>query len=209
MHESKQNDLTMSKLKALDKYLDVLCGEIGHASRHPNLEGYIKGLLLVQGRKSVEPMAAALEPLSTRSCHQKLHHFVADSAWSDENLLDQAWQWVDSRIADREPRYWLVDDTGMPKKGAHSVGVSHQYCGQVGKTTNCQVAVSVSLASEQASIPVAWQLYMPKCWTEDPQRCAVVGVPEEIEFATKGQIVLPHLGRVDEARQFAISAEDL
>jgi SRSO17 transposase len=106
-------------------------------------------------------MAAALDPVNTRSQHQALHHFVADSPWSDQKILNKAWQWVDAHIPAEEQRYLIVDDTGIPKKGTHSVGVSHQYCVQLGNQANCQVAVSVSLASEKASVPVAWRLYLP------------------------------------------------
>ena len=127
-------------------------------------------------------MAVALDSVNTRS-----------SPWSDQRILDKAWQWVDSKIPATEQRYWLVEDTGMPKKGKHSVGVSHQYCGQLGKTCNCQVAVSVSLASKAASIPVAWQLYLPKTWIEDHDRCAAVGVPQEMTFNSKTEIALKQL----------------
>lgn len=183
----------MSPLGMLENYLTQLCNSLGHVNRHKNFCDYVKGLLLVEGRKSVEPMAAALDPMNTRSRHQALHHFVADSPWSDRKILDEAWKWVDSTLDESKQRYWLIDDTGIPKKGSHSVGVSHQYCGQMGKTTNCQVAVSVSLATKNASIPVAWRLYLPKSWSEDQERCRAVGVPEEIEFATKGQIALEQL----------------
>ena len=188
----------MSKLSALENYLTELCKHLGHVNRHQNFCDYLKGLLLVEGRKSVEPMAAALDPVNTRSKHQALHHFVADSPWSDQRILDKAWQWVDAHIPAEEQRYLIVDDTGIPKKGSHSVGVSHQYCGQLGKQANCQVAVSVSLASEKASIPVAWQLYLPKSWSEDRDRCDVVGVPEDIGFATKAQIALSQLQQCSE-----------
>ena len=188
----------MSKLSALENYLTELCKHLGHVNRHQNFCDYLKGLLLVEGRKSVEPMAAALDPVNTRSKHQALHHFVADSPWSDQRILDKAWQWVDAHIAAEEQRYLIVDDTGIPKKGSHSVGVSHQYCGQLGKQANCQVAVSVSLASEKASIPVAWQLYLPKSWSEDRDRCDAFGVPEDIGFATKAQIALSQLQQCSE-----------
>ncbi len=183
----------MSKLNALESYLSELCQHLGHVNRHHNFCDYLKGLLLVEGRKSVEPMAAALDPLNTRSRHQALHHFVADSPWSDERILDKAWQWVDAHIPRSDQRYWIVDDTGIPKKGSHSVGVSHQYCGQLGKPANCQVAVSVSLANQSASIPVAWQLYLPKEWAKDKERCQSVGVPSTLSFATKAQIALEQL----------------
>lgn len=183
----------MSTLKSLENYLSELCDHLGHVDRHQNFCDYLKGLLLVDGRKSVEPMAAALDPINTRSRHQALHHFVAASPWSDQRILDKAWQWVDALIPKSTQRYWIVDDTGIPKKGSHSVGVSHQYCGQLGKQANCQVAVSVSLASEKASVPVAWQLYLPKSWIKDRDRCDTVGVPEDIGFSTNSQIALAQL----------------
>lgn len=188
----------MSTLKSLENYLSELCDHLGHVDRHQNFCDYLKGLLLVDGRKSIEPMAAALDPLNTRSRHQALHHFVAASPWSDQRILDKAWQWVDAFIPKTTQRYWIVDDTGIPKKGSHSVGVSHQYCGQLGKQANCQVAVSVSLATEKASVPVAWQLYLPKSWSKDRDRCDTVGVPEDIGFSTKSKIALAQLSQCAE-----------
>ena len=188
----------MSKLSALENYLTDLCEHLGHVNRHQNFCDYLKGLLLVEGRKSVEPMAAALDPVNTRSKHQALHLLVADLPWSDQRILDKVWQWMEAHIAAKEQRYLIVDDTGIPKKGTHSVGVSHQYCGQPGKQANCQVAVSVSLACEKASVPVAWQLYLPKSWSEDRDRCDVVGVPEYIGFSTKSQIALSQLQQCHE-----------
>jgi len=113
-------------------------------------------------------------------------------------ILDRVWRWVDERMGTDEPRYWMIDDTGIPKKGRHSVGVSHQYCGQVGKQANCQVAVSLSLATAQASIPVAWQLYLPKSWSEDKERCDKAGVPHDAQFATKPQIAITQLREASE-----------
>jgi len=89
--------------------------------------------------------------------------------------------------------FWIIDDTGFPKKGKHSVGVARQYCGVLGKQDNCQVAVSISLASEQASVPVAYRLYLPKEWAQDPERRQKAGVPADIGFATKNEIALQQL----------------
>src|SRR5215471_16177245 len=88
---------------------------------------------------------------------------------------------------------WIVDDTGFPKKGTHSVGVARQYCGQLGKQDNCQVAVSLSLANDHASLPVAYRLYLPQSWANDDARRTKAGVPEEIEFKTKPQIALDQI----------------
>ncbi|BCG82667.1 hypothetical protein MesoLj113b_62090 [Mesorhizobium sp. 113-3-3] len=96
-------------------------------------------------------------------------------------------------------RAWIVDDTGFPKKGKHSVGVARQYCGQLGKQDNCQVAVSLSVATEQASLPVAYQLYLPEGWANDPDRRAKAGVPEDVIFRTKPEIALAQIRAALEA----------
>ncbi len=125
--------------------------------------------------------------------HQALHHFVAKAQWSDEALLRQVAQWVVPKRNLASHGGWVVNDTGFPKKGRHSVGVARQYCGVLGKQDNCQVALSVSLASEIASLPVAWQLYLPRAWSEDTARRTKAGVPESIQFRTKTQIALSQL----------------
>jgi SRSO17 transposase len=97
-------------------------------------------------------------------------------------------------ITREEPvQAWIIDDTGFPKKGSHSVGVARQYCGQLGKQDNCQVAVSLSVATHQGSLPVAYRLYLPKVWADDPVRRAIAGVPDDIRFQTKPEIALRQL----------------
>jgi SRSO17 transposase len=179
--------------KRLDGYLDDLSGALGHADRVSGLRGYCAGLLMPLERKSVEPMAAHLDPTHARAKHQALHHFVANSEWSDAALLARVRAHVAGAFDPGDPVYWIVDDTGIRKKGRHSVGVARQYCGEIGKQDNCQVAVSVSLATLSASIPVAWQLYLPQAWADDPERCKKAGVPESIEFQTKPEIALTQL----------------
>ena len=88
---------------------------------------------------------------------------------------------------------WIIDDTGFPKKGRHSVGVARQYCGQLGKQDNCQVAVSLSIANHEASLPVAYGLYLPKDWASDRERRRKAKVPREIGFATKPEIALAQI----------------
>ena len=180
----------MNELQDFERYMAHLSEGLGHADRHAGLRGYCTGLMSPLARKSVEPMAAHIEPQNTRSRHQSLHHFVADSAWVDEQMLLRVAQWVVPKMDFSDGGWWIVDDTGFPKQGRHSVGVARQYCGMLGKQDNCQVAVSVSLACEAASVPVAWQLYLPREWADDPARRNKAGVPGQIKFATKPAIAL-------------------
>jgi SRSO17 transposase len=186
--------------KRFAAYLDRLAQAAEHADRVEPLKSYCKGLLLPGERKSVEPMAARLAPDDVRQTHQSLHHLVADAAWSDEALLEQVRQSVLAEMEKNGPVLaWIVDDTGFPKKGTHSVGVTRQYCGQVGKQENCRVAVSLSIATEHASLPVAWRLYLPEEWAEDEKRREKTGVPKEISFQTKPQIALEQIRQAVEA----------
>src|SRR5436189_1265472 len=175
-------------------YVERLAGVLGHRDRHEPLRAYITGLCLPGERKSVEPMAARVDPRHVRARHQSMHHFVADAPWDGAEVLRVARDWVLAPMVRHGPvAAWIVDDTGFPKKGEHSVGVARQYCGQLGKQDNCQVAVSISLASEMASVPVAYRLYLPKQWAHDRARRRQAGVPPEVRFATKGQIALAQL----------------
>ena len=183
----------MKETAEFERYMAHLCAGLGHSDRHAGLRGYCTGLMAPLKRKSVEPMAAHLAPAATRSRHQSLHHFVADSAWSDEEMLRRVAQWVVPSMDFSEGGWWIVDDTGFPKQGIHSVGVARQYCGMLGKQDNCQVAVSVSLACQGGSLPVAWRLYLPKDWSEDEARRDKAGVPKDIGFATKTAIALAQI----------------
>ena len=173
-------------------YVSLIAQQLGHADRVGPFRGYCTGLLLPVQRKSVEPMAAHLAPTRVRSEHQRLHHFVADAAWSDDAVLAAVRDFVLEEVVSRAgaPEALLIDDTGFPKQGTHSVGVARQYCGQLGKQDNCQVAVSISLANEQYSLPVAYRLYLPKEWAADPARRASAKVPETVAFATKPALAL-------------------
>ena len=131
---------------------------IGHADRAGPLRDYCLGLIMPCERKSVEPMAAVTAPDRTAAQHQSLLHFVGQSSWSDEKVLAKVGEMVLPAIESQGPiEAWIIDDTGFPKKGEHWVGVARQYCGQLGKRENCQVAVSLSLANHHASLPVAWR----------------------------------------------------
>ena len=183
----------MSVTEEFNRYIAHLSEGLGHADRHAGLSGYCTGLMLPLSRKSVEPMAARVDPLHASARHQALHHFVAKSEWSDSAVLARVRDWVMPALGLDRARYWIIDDTGFAKKGKHSVWVARQYWGQPGKQDNCQVAVSLSLASVQGSLPVAYQLYLPKDWASDAVRRETAGVPKDIAFATKPEIALTQI----------------
>src|SRR5205085_428707 len=175
-------------------YVDGLIGVIGHADRARPLRDYCTGLLMPCERKSVEPIAAVTAPERTAAQHQSLLHFVGEGRWSDEKVLAKVREMVLPVIERAGPiEAWIIDDTAFPKKGAHSVGVARQYCGQLGKQDNCQVAVSLSLANAHASLPVAYRLYLPETWALDAARRKKVGVPDQIGFQTKIEIALDQI----------------
>src|ERR1700712_2617204 len=143
----------------LAAYLEAIVGGLGHARRAASARAYCTGLLLPGERKSIEPMAARLEPAHVQAKHQSLHHVVAQADWDDAAVLAALRAQVLPAIERHGPvRYWIVDDTSFPKQGKHSVGVARQYCGQLGKQDSCQVAVSLSGANDHASPPIAHQL---------------------------------------------------
>ena len=122
-------------------YLERLTAAVGHADRHEPLRVYLEGLLLPGERKSVEPMAARIDPRHVESRHQSMHHFVATSPWDPDALIRVARNYaLDEFQHHGGVEAWVLDDTSYPKKGTHSVGVARQYCGVMGKQDNCQVA---------------------------------------------------------------------
>ena len=180
-----------ARQQRLVDYLDRLAEAAGHADRAVPLRLYCTGLLLPGERKSVEPMAARLAPDNVRRMHQSLHHVVADAPWSDEAILGCVRDYALAAMTKASPIVaWIVDDTGLPKKGTHSVGVARQYCGQTGKQDNCQVAVSLSVATWNASLPIAYRLYLPEAWANDRQRRKQAKIPEDVLFQTKLEIAL-------------------
>lgn len=173
------------------RYVEDLIQVIGHADRAEPLRAYCTGMLLPLERKSVEPMAAATAPAQVSAKHQSLLHFVGKAPWSDEAVMAKVRDLVLPALERSGPiRAWIIDDTGFPKKGKHSVGVGRQYCGQLGKQDNCQVAVTLSIANDAASLPIAHRLYLPEAWANDRARRKKAGVPEEIVFKTKPEIAL-------------------
>jgi SRSO17 transposase len=181
--------------------MEGLAQAAGHADRHGPLKSYCKGLLLPGERKSVEPMAARLAPDDVRRMHQSLHHMVASAPWSDDEVLSEVRRQVLPGMQKHGPVVaWIVDDTGFPKQGKHSVGVARQYCGQIGKHDNCQAAVSLSVSTWNSSLPIAWRLYLPEVWCQDPERCRQAGVPDSVEFKTKPEIALAQIRQAVEQK---------
>ena len=163
-------------------YVKTLAEVIGHADRAEPLRDYCRGLLLPGERKSVEPIAAVTAPARVSAKHQSLLHFVANAPWSNERVLSRI-QGLTLPVIEGSGAIeaWIIDDTGFPKKGHHSVGVARQYCGQLGKRDNCQVAVSLSLANHTASLPIAWRLYLPLEGTADTERRAAADAERRLE----------------------------
>jgi SRSO17 transposase len=181
--------------------MEGLANAAEHSDRHVPLKNYCMGLLLPGERKSIEAMAARLDPANVQPMRQCLHHLVAKAPWNDEALLEQVRQQVLPAMQKNGPVVaWIVDDTGFPKKGKHSVGVTRQYCGQVGKQENCRVAVSLSVSTWSSSLPIAYRLYLPKEWAEDTARRQKAEVPKEIEFHTKPEIALNQIRAMVEAK---------
>jgi SRSO17 transposase len=186
-----------SESERFASYVERLSAVLGHADRREPLRQYLTGLLLPGERKSVEPMAAKIDPDRVEARHQSLHHFVANAPWEAEALLRAASDYALAQLERHAPvAAWVVDDTGMPKQGRHSVGVARQYCGVLGKQANCQVAVSVSLVNEVLSVPCAYRLYLPETWAHDPARRAAAGVPSEVRFQKKWEIALDAIDRL-------------
>jgi SRSO17 transposase len=182
-------------------FIEALVDVVGHADRASPLRDYCTGLLMPAERKSVEPRAAITAPARVAAQHQSLLHFVGQSAWSDEAILTKVRELTLPAIERSGPvEAWIIDDTSFPKKGRHSVGVTRQYCGQLGKQDNCQVAVSLSVANPAASLPVAYRLYLPQDWAADPVRRQKAGVPESVTFQTKPEIALDQIRAALEAQ---------
>lgn len=177
--------------KRFEGYIDQLAETLAHADRVDPLHAYCAGLVVPGEDKSVEPIAAKTAPERVSAQHQSLLHFVGQSTWSDRALMNVATAYaVEGLETHSSMERYLIDDTGFPKKGKHSVGVANQYCGCLGKNANSQVTVTVSIANDVGSVPVAVQLYLPRKWAEDDERRAKAKVPEEMVFAPKWAIAL-------------------
>ena len=160
-----------TRQQRFDQYLALLADAVDRPDRSKPLRNYCTGLLLPIERKSIEPIASQVAPNNVRAEHQSLQQFIADSNWRDASVLASARQYaLPALSAHGGVEATILDDTGLPKQGKHSVGVARQYCGELGKVTNCQVAVSLSVVNQWSSLPIAFDLYLPKSWAEAKER---------------------------------------
>ena len=168
------------KVAAFQKFIEPLVADIGRSERRESAALYVQGLLMPGQRKSIEPIAQRLQVDS-----QKLQQFVSDSPWQESHV----WRAIRREVIPAmEPlQAWVVDETGWLKQGNHSVGVSHQYCGAVGKQAQCQVAVELVVTDGDIAAPVGGRLYLPEIWAKD-RAAPGAGVPEQVTFQTKPDI---------------------
>jgi len=190
----KAREIEQFRLK-LEAFLADVVLSMGRKERRQHAEEYVRGLLMDGERKSVEPMAGRLPDGDV----QALQQFVGQSPWPTQEVRASLARKVEGEFI-AEP-YWLVDEVSFPKQGKHSVGVARQYCGALGKTANCQVAVTLDLGTEESSTPLDWALYLPEQWIKDPVRRKKAGIPEEITFKTKTELALD---LIDEVRAWGL-----
>jgi len=155
---------------------------------------YMRGLLLPGERKSIEPLALRVCP----GHEQELRHFVSESAWDQAAIETVLWEKANDLLGGKDASL-IVDDTALPKKGNESVGVTHQYCGALGKQANCQCLVSVTLAKDDVPLPIALRLYLPEAWSSDRERRRKTGIPDDVVFRPKWRIALDEIKTIQEA----------
>lgn len=184
-------------------YFSEIGEQLGNDSRRQSFAIYAMGVLGDGERKSVEPIAARAcgDPAKVDAAHQSLLHFVANARWSDAAVRRvAATHAIDAITKHGEIEAWIVDDTGMLKQGKHSVGVHRQYTGSAGKITNCQIAVTLSVATAESHAPIDVELYMPRAWTDNAERRRSARVPDKLEFRTKPQLALDMMSRAVKAK---------
>jgi SRSO17 transposase len=176
--------------KELTSFLDDVAGTLGRARRRRWCDAYLRGVLLDGHRKSVEPMAARLKAIERggEDYEQALQQFLNQSPWNEQDLLDALHTWIAERFG--TDGFLIIDDTGFPKQGEHSVGVARQYTGTLGKVASCQVAVTLQFAAAGHVVALDAQLYLPEAWTKDRDRMTEAGVPDAVDYQPKWQMAL-------------------
>lgn len=188
-------------LQRLEAYFAALGELLGDARRKASFAMYCIGLILDGERKSMEPIAARLAggPRETERAHDRIQHLISDGKWSDRKVRQYAAQkGIEALTATGPVQAWIIDDTGFLKQGSHSVGVQRQYTGSAGKTTNCQIGVSLTVATAREHLPVDFELYLPECWTNDPARRDEAKIPSEVPFRTKIELAQVMIDRAIE-----------
>src|SRR5678815_5456727 len=187
--------------RELHEFLWEMFDGLGRRERLEAMSWYVTGLLLDGERKSTEPMAARLvdDVGEISAMRQRLQECVSISAWSEDVVCSRLATKIEAELPGVE--VLVIDDTGFPKKGRHSVGVQRQYSGTLGRQDNCQVATSLHLAGEHGSACIALRLYLPEQWCVDVERRRKAKVPEDVQFATKLEIAL---SQIDDALRWGV-----
>src|SRR6201994_215719 len=192
------NLMNAAAQQRLSEYFDCIGAVLGRKGRRASFALYAEGVLGDGERKSIEPIAArsCADPARADAEHQRLLHFALDAPWSDDDVRWEAARYALAAMTTREPiDSWIIDDTGFLKQGQHSVGVQRQYTGSAGKTTNCQIGVSLTIATRTEQLPIDFALYLPERWTEDRARRREARIPDDVQFATKPELALGLLRR--------------
>jgi SRSO17 transposase len=198
----------------LERYLARVTGSLRDHRSRSSFAVYAFGLLTEGERKSMEPMAARMcecpeDSKVMQQTHDRLLHVVSKSEWDDRPVRGEAVGFALDAIRARgeQIEVSIIDDTGFLKQGKHSPGVHRQYTGSAGKTTNCQVAVSMTIASRSTHVPVDMELYLPQAWTDDRARCRAAKIPDDVGYRPKWLMALLMLERAkksgDRARHHA------
>jgi SRSO17 transposase len=184
--------------RRLSGYFDRIGRVLGRKGRRESFALYAEGIFGDSERKSIEPIAAraCADPARADAEHQRLLHFALDAPWSDRDVRREAARYaLDEMTAQLPIDSWIIDDTGFLKQGSHSVGVQRQYTGSAGKITNCQIGVSLTVATRTEQLPIDFELYLPEAWTEASVRRREARIPETVQFATKPELALRLLQR--------------
>ena len=196
--------------KDLTSFLDEVAGTLGHPRRRRWCDAYLRGVLLDGHRKSVEPMAARLKTIGQggEDYEQALQQFLNQSPWDEPELLDGLHPWIGDRFG--RDGFLIIDDTGFPEQGEHSVGGARQYTGTLGKVANCQVAVTLQFATAAHVVALDARLYLPEAWTGDRERLANAGVPDTVDYQPRWQMALAMIRRaVDNGLTGVVLADSL
>jgi SRSO17 transposase len=196
------HDLDAPAKLRLQEFLEKTIGcHLRRPEQRESFATYAFGILGEGSRKSVEPIAARAfsDPREVQRCHDRLLHFMREAPWSDQDVRRAAALYATKTMQEQDSlMVWIIDDTGFLKQGEHSVGVQRQYTGSAGKITNCQIGVSLSVASRTEHVPIDFELYLPRPWVDDEKRKRQARIPAERGFKTKPELALDMVARAKE-----------